>query len=131
MRFKFIFLMIITTFILSWCMFDIYQSPKYGELAVDSWFSDKYLGETRKTIENIDEIVSRQCNYLESKSNRYVFSCKIVYKEKGETVIPLSKNSTMKVYAVFIKESGNRYNYKVYNSSSSDCVWKNDIYLNY
>ena len=131
MRFRFILLMIITMFILSGCVFDIYQSPKYGELVIDAWFSDKYLGETRKTIENIDEIVSKECTFLENKSNKYVFSCKIVYKEKGETVIPLSKNSTMKVYAVFIKNSGNKYGYKVYNSSSSDGVWKNDIYLNY
>lgn len=131
MKIRFILLMIGTTFILSGCGFNIYQSPKYGELAVDAWFSDKYLGETRKTIENIDEIVSRECAFLENQSNKYVFSCKIVYKEKGETVIPLSKNSAMKVYVVFIKESGNNYDYKVYNSSSSDGVWKTDIYLNY
>ena len=47
--------MIGTTFILSGCGFDIYQSPKYGELAVDAWFSDKYLGDTRKTIEIYDK----------------------------------------------------------------------------
>lgn len=131
MKIRFVLLIIVISFILSGCGFDIYQSSKYGELAVDAWFSDKYLGETRKAIENIDEIVSRECTFLENKSNKYVFSCKIVYKEKGETVIPLSKNSTMKVYAIFMKESGNKYNYKVYNSSSSDGVWKTDIYLNY
>ena len=131
MKLKIALLIIITTFFLSGCSFDVYQSPKFGKLAIDAWFSDKYLGDTRKAIENIDEIISKECTFLESKSNKYVFSCKIVYKEKGETVIPLSKNSTMKVYAVFIKKSDDNYDYKVYNSSSSDGVWKNDIYLNY
>ena len=79
----------------------------------------------------MDEMVSRKCTYLENNKNKYVFSCEIVYKEKGETVIPLSKNTTINVYAVFIKEKNNKYTYKVYNSKSSKDVWKNDEYLNY
>ena len=100
-------------------------------MTIDAWFKSKYLGETRKSIENIDETIAKQCTFIESKGKKYVFSCEIIYKEKGETVIPLSKNSTMNVYAVFIKEKGNKYDYKVYNSSSKEKVWEQDEYLNY
>ena len=82
-------------------------------------------------VEKIDEIVSRDCSFLENKKNKYVFSCKLVYKERGETVIPLSKNSTMNIYVVFIKKSGNKYDYKVYDSSSKKGIWKTDKYLKY
>lgn len=122
---------ILIVLFLTGCVFDPYKKSKYGEMAIDSWFSNKTLGEVRKKAENMDEIVSRSCSYVEHNKNKYVFSCKIVYKEKGETVIPLSKNTSIKVYAVFIKESGNKYNYKVYNSSSDKDVWKNDKYLDY
>lgn len=131
MKIKLFLTILITTFLLSGCSFDPYQDPKYGSLAIDAWFSSKHLGETRKNIENIDEIISKDCKFLESKKNKYVFSCKIVYKEKGETVIPLSKNSTINVYAVFIKEKGKTYDYKVYNSSIKDKVWEDDEYLDY
>ena len=131
MKYRLILLLISLTLILSGCVVDPYRKAKFGEMAIDAWFSDETLGNKRKEIENIDEIVSKECNFVESKKNKYVFSCKVVYKEKGETVIPLSKNSTMKVYVVFIKESADRYNYKVYNSSSPDKVWKIDEYLDY
>lgn len=131
MKIKIFILFLTVTLFLSGCMLDPYKKAKYGEMAIDSWFSDKALGEVRKNAENMDEIVSRKCSYLENNKNKYVFSCEIVYKEKGETVIPLSKNTTIKVYAVFIKEKGNKYNYKVYNSSSDRDVWKFDKYLNY
>ena len=134
MKSKFIFLTIVITFLLSGCVLDPYQNPKYGEMAVDAWFSNKTLGETRKTAENIDKIVSKECEFIESKENKYVFNCKITYKEKGETVIPLSKNSVMSVYVVFIKENGKTYDYKVYNSKytkSGDKIWEQDEYLDY
>ena len=131
MKFKLILLLIITIFVLSGCSLDPYKQPKYGEMAIDAWFNNKILGEKRKEIEKIDEIVSKECKYIESKKNKYVFSCKLIYKEKGETVIPLSKNSEMNVYVVFIKKSGNKYDYKVYNSKSEKGIWKNDEYLDY
>ena len=125
------FIIFISMFFLTGCNIDPYQNGKYGELAIDAWFNSKQLGEIRKDIENIDEIVSKECLFLESKGNKYVFSCEIVYKEQGETVIPLSKNSKLNVYAVFIKEKGNKYGYKVYNSSLKDKVWEQDEYLGY
>lgn len=131
MKKSFIILMLLVAFLLSGCVFDPYKKPKYGKMVIDSWFSDKVLGDSRKRAENIDEIVSNDCTYVEQKNNKYVFSCKIVYKEKGETVIPLSKNSTIDVYAVFIKENGDKFDYKVYNSSSKKDVWKEDKELNY
>lgn len=131
MKLKTLILSILIVFLLSGCMIDPYKKPKYGEMAIDAWFGDKILGETRKKAENMDEIISRKCSYIENSNNKYVFLCEIVYKEKGETVIPLSKNTTIKVYTVFIKEKGNKYNCKVYNSSSVKDVWKNDEYLNY
>ena len=131
MKTKTIVLLILIVMTLTGCVLDPYKKSKYGEMAIDAWFSNETLGEARRKAENIDEIVSRKCTYVENKNNKYVFSCKIVYKEKGETVIPLSKNSNMKVYAVFIKEKGNKYDYKVYNSSSEKDVWKTDEYLNY
>ena len=131
MKFKLMLILIITTILLTGCSLDPYKQSKYGEMAIDAWFNNKTLGEKRKEIEKIDEIVSKDCSFLESKANKYVFSCKIVYKEKGETVIPLSKNSTKNIYVVFIKEKGNKYDYKVYNSSNPKGVWKNDEYLKY
>ena len=126
-----IILIIIIVLLLSGCMFDPYKKPKYGEMAIDTWFSNKVLGENRKKAENMDEMLSRECTYIENKDNKYIFSCKIVYKEKGETVIPLSKNSTINVYTVFIKEKGNMFDCKVYNSSSENKVWQEDQELNY
>lgn len=131
MKIKFFFISLITIILLTGCSLDPYRDPKYGEMAIDAWFKDKTLGETRKKIENIDEIVSKTCSFVESKRNKYVFSCEIVYKEKGETVIPLSKNSKMTIYSVFIKERGKTYDTKVYNSKSKGNPWKEDEYLNY
>lgn len=126
-----IILFLLLLLLITGCSIDPYQKSKYGEMSIDAWFSNKDLGDKRKDAENIDEIVSKKCTFLENKSNKYVFSCEIVYKEKGETVIPLSKNSKIKVYVVFIKKSGNKFDYKVYNSSSQKDVWKKDKYLNY
>lgn len=131
MKIRLFLLTIVMTIILTGCYFDPYQNSKYGEMSIDAWFNDKTLGEKRKEIENIDELVSKNCTFVESKGNKYVFSCEIVYKEKGETVIPLSKNSTIKVYTVFIKEKGKKYDYKVYNSSYKNKVWEEDEYLDY
>lgn len=131
MKIKFFLILTITIFLLSGCKFDPYQDPKYGEMAIDDWFQEETLGKIRKNIENIDEIVSKTCQFVESKSNKYVFDCELVYKEQGETVIPLSKNSKMNIYAVFIKEKGKTYDYKVYNSKSKGKPWQEDEYLKY
>lgn len=131
MKIKKYILLFLILIMLSGCSLSPYKKSKYGELAISTWFSNSTLGETRKKIENLDEIISKECKYLESRKNKYVFSCKVVYKEKGKTVIPLSKNSNMILYAVFIKEKGNKYDVKVYNSSSKKGVWRLDEYLNY
>ena len=132
MKIKF-FLLFFIIVLLSGCSFDPYTDPKFGNLAIDSWFNDETLGDVRKNTENINEIVGTTCEYLENSKNKYVFMCKITYKEKGETVIPLSKNSEITVYAVFIKESGKKYDFKVYNSkyTKDDRIWIYDEYLNY
>lgn len=118
---------------LTGCQLSPYKNSKYGEMAVDSWFNSEVLGEVRKSAENINEIVSRECTFVTSKFNKYVFKCKITYKEKGETVIPLSKNSVTDVYVLFIKESGNKYSSKVYNSkyTKEEKIWEKDEYLDY
>lgn len=131
MKIKQCILILLIVFLFSGCTITPYTKGKYGEMAIDAWFSDKTLGEVRKKAEKLDEIVSKECTFLESKGNKYVFECDVVYKEKGETVIPLSKNSKMKLYVVFIKEKGNKYDYKVYNSSSKKGVWELDEYLDY
>ena len=128
---RLLLILIIFSFFLTGCSIDPYKNSKYGKMSIDAWFSDKELGDKRKEVEKIDEIVSKECSFLENKGNKYVFSCKLVYKERGETVIPLSKNSTMNLYVVFIKKSGNKYDYKVYNSSSEKGIWKTDEYLKY
>ena len=131
MRTKYLLLLLSITFLLSGCVFSPYKNSKYGEMAIDAWFNDKTLGKTRKKIENIDNIVSSDCTYLEHNENKYVFKCKITYIEHGETVIPLSKHSEIEAYVVFIKEEGNKFDSKVYSSTSKDEVWKTDEYLNY
>ena len=137
MRIKFFSLLIITTILLSGCsisFLDPYMKPKYGEMAVSSWFKDKELGKFRKDAENIDEIVKTECEYIENKGNKYVFNCTLTVKEKGETVIPLSKHVVKNVYAVFIKENSNKYSSKVYNSKyikENRKAWEEDKYLNY
>ena len=133
MRIKYFLLFLLIVLCMSGCSLDPYVEPKYGEMAVDSWFNDKTLGEVRRNSENINEIVSTLCEYVESKSNKYVFKCKVTYKEQGETVIPLSKNSVVTVYSVFIKKKGNKYDFKVYNSkyTKEDKIWEQDEYLGY
>lgn len=137
MRIKFFLLFIISVFLLSGCSFpllDPYTQPKYGKMAVNSWFNDKNLGKLRKKAEKIDEIVKVNCSYLESKNNKYVFNCELTITEQGETVIPLSKHETKEVYTVFIKEKGNKYKSVVYNSKytkNKQKVWKQDQSLNY
>lgn len=136
MKIKF-FLLIIITFFLCGCTIvylDPYTKPKYGYMAIDSWFKDKKLGKLRKKVEDIDEIVSKKCSYLENKGNKYVFECTLTITEQGETVIPLSKHVKKKVYVVFIKEKGNKYSSKVYNSKyvkEKRKAWKEDKYLDY
>lgn len=120
MKKKVFFILIITIFFVSGCSLSPYKNSKYGEMVVDSWFNDKTLGEAHMKAENINEIVSRECSFVTNKLNKYAFKCKITYKEKGETVIPLSKNSVIEVYAIFIKEGGNKYDYRVYNSKYSN-----------
>lgn len=133
MKYKFFLLFLTIIFVFSGCYFDPYSDSKYGEMAIDSWFNSKTLGDVRKNAENINEIVSKDCTFVESKGKKHVFECKITYKEEGETVIPLSKNSVITVYAVFIKKHGNKYDCKVYNSKYklSDKVWEHDEYLDY
>ena len=137
MKIKFFLLIIITTFFLCGCTInylDPYTKPKYGEMSIDSWFKDKKLGKLRKKAEDIDEIVSHKCTYLENRRNKYVFECTLTITEQGETVIPLSKHIKKKVYTVFIKEKGNKYSSKVYNSKytkEKTKVWKEDKYLEY
>lgn len=127
------FFLLITIILLTGCALDPYTDPKYGDLAINAWFNDETLGSTRKKAENINEIVNTECEYLESNKNKYVFKCKITYKEQGETVIPLSKHSEITVYSVFIKETGKKYDYKVYNSkyTKQDGIWAEDEYLDY
>lgn len=124
-------ILLISVFILTGCVFSPYRNSKYGDIAVKSWFNDETLGEKRKQIENIDQIVSSDCNYLEHSNNKYVFLCNVEYTAKGETVIPLSKHSNIDLYVVFIKKAGNKYDSKVYNSTSKEGVWKLDEYLDY
>lgn len=136
MKIKHFLILCSIIFLLTGCMFsfDPYVKPKYGEMAVSAWYSDSNLGKFRKQAENIDEIISVDCKYIENNKNKYVFKCKLKIKEQGETVIPLSKHTIKTVYAVFIKESEDKYNSKVYNSKYSNQkakVWKNDKYLNY
>lgn len=136
MKMKFFLLIIVTTFLLSGCSFNLdpYTKSKYGEMAIESWFKDKKLGKLRKKAEDIDEIVSKECSYLESKNKKYVFKCTLTITEQGETVIPLSKHIKKDVYVVFIKEKGNKYSSKVYNSKYVEQkikAWKEDKYLNY
>ena len=137
MKKKFFLLLVLTTFLLSGCslpFLDPYRNPKYGEMAVDSWFKDKSLGKLRKKAERIDKIVKTECSYVENSGNKYVFKCKLTITEQGETVIPLSKHETRYVYTVFIKEKDNKYKSVVYNSKYSknkEKIWKEDKNLNY
>lgn len=133
MRIKFFLILLIVTFFITGCKLDPYRDSKYGEMAIDSWFNSEVLGDARKNAENINEIVSRECEFVTSKLNKYVFRCRITYKEKGETVIPLSKNSVIDVYSVFIKKDGKKFDYKVYNSkyTKEDSIWEKDEYLDY
>ena len=124
-------LLILLVFLSTGCIISPYKNSKYGDLALESWFNDKTLGEKRKEIENINQIISSDCKYLEHKSNKYVFKCKLEYTAKGETVIPLSKHSKVDLYVVFIKKSGNKFDSKVYNSSSKEGIWEKDQYLDY
>lgn len=133
MRVRLFFLFFTIILFITGCSLDPYCNGKYGVLSIDSWFSDKELGEVRMKNANISEIVSSSCEFYESKGNKYVFDCKVTYKEIGETVIPLSKNSSMNVIAVFIKESGDKYDCKVYSDiyKLKSRAWENDEYLNY
>ncbi len=131
-------IMILLSFIILFtgCTFDPYENSSYGEKVIDSWFSyvtedGEEIGKTRMKIEDISEIEKKECNFKEKNNNKYIFNCNITYKEIGETIIPLQKSKTKKVYAVFILNNDGTYNYKVYNSSSEEGIWLEDKELNY
>lgn len=130
---KKIIILLIIIFSLTGCTLDPYENSIYGENVIDSWFGLETddLGKTRMEIENIHQIESRSCKYLEKNKNIYIFTCDIKYKEIGETIIPLSKSKTLSLYAVFILNNDGTYNYKVYNSSYEKGIWLNDEKLNY
>lgn len=130
---KKIIILLIIIFSLTGCTLDPYENSIYGEKVIDSWFGYEKddLGETRLKMENIHQIESRSCKYLEKNKNIYIFTCDIKYKEIGETIIPLSKSKTLSLYAVFILNNDGTYNYKVYNSSYEKGIWLNDEELNY
>lgn len=130
---KKIIILLIIIFSLTGCTLDPYENSIYGENVIDSWFGLETddLGKTRMEIENIHQIESRSCKYLEKNKNIYIFTCDIKYKEIGETIIPLSKSKTLSLYAVFILNNDGTYNYKVYNSSYEKGIWLNDEELNY
>ena len=86
MKIKFFFISLITIILLTGCSLDPYRNPKYGEMAIDAWFKDETLGKTRKNIENIDEIVSKTCIFVESKRNKYVFSSNDVCWNEHESI---------------------------------------------
>ncbi len=129
MKVKYLFVLVIC-FLLTGCIFNPYHNPKFGEVAIDAWFGDDNLGDIRKKIENINEIIDRHCVYLEDNGSSYVYKCEVVYQPIGETVIPLSKNKTISLYAVYTPFDKS-FSYKVYNSSSCDGVWKLDDDLKY
>lgn len=130
---KKIIIFIVLIFSLTGCTFSPYENSIYGEKVIDSWFNYEKdnLGKTRMNIENIHEIESKECTFLEKNNNIYIFKCNIKYKEIGETVIPLSKSKTLSLYAVFILNNDGTYNYKVYNSSYEEGIWLEDKELNY
>ena len=136
MKIMFFLVLLFIAFLLSGCRisninFDPYVKEKYGVMAIDSWYKDKNLGKLRKKAEGIDEIISKKCSYLENKKNKYIFSCTLTITKQGETIIPLSKHIKRKVYVVFIKENGNTYTSKVYNSKYKKTPWLYDKYLDY
>lgn len=134
MKIKFFLIILLIVLSLSGCKYitlDPYIKEKYGIMAIDSWYKDKNLGKLRKKAEGIDEIISKKCKYLENKKNKYVFSCTLTITKQGETVIPLSKHIKRNVYVVFIKEKGNTYSSKVYNSKYKKTPWLYDKYLDY
>lgn len=132
MKVKGILIIFSLCFLLTGCIVNPYHNPKFGEDAIDAWFSysEDNLGETRKSLENIKEIISKSCVYLEDNGSIYIYKCEVVYQPIGETVIPLSRNKTISLYVAF-KPDGDSYTYRVYSSSSKNGVWKLDDDLNY
>ena len=65
MKIEYVIFYIFICFFLTGCVLNPYHNPKFGEKCIDSWFNYEKdsLGETRKKIENIDEIVSRTCSF--------------------------------------------------------------------
>ena len=49
----------------------------------------------------------------------------------GDLVVRKSYDKDITFKIIDIKEKGNKYDYKVYNSSSKEKVWEQDEYLNY
>lgn len=116
-----IFILILT---LTGCFFDAYKNPKYGKLAIESWFSYEKdeIGKKRKEIEQIDEVKDISCKYKEKYEGYYIFKCSINYSLAGTTKIPLSSYKDMEVYALF-KPINKKFKYKVYNKSLTDNPW--------
>lgn len=136
MKMKLTVLMFLVMVFLTGCSYSPYMDGKFGEKAVDAWFSykngDDDLGQVRRKIENIQEIEEVTCQYLENDlKGKYVYQCELSYKPIGETVIPLSQSETLKVYAVFIPSQDGTFKYRVYHSDSNDGIWKEDSNLNY
>lgn len=129
MKAKYIFILIIC-FLLTGCIFNPYHNSKFAEIAIDAWFNDKNLGDIRKKVENINEIINKKCTYLEDNKTSYIYKCEITYQPIGETVIPLSKNKTISLYVVYTPLD-KTFSCKVYNSNSKDGIWKFDDDLNY
>lgn len=131
MRIKRILLFMVLIFCLNGCSLDPYSNPKFGEQVIDSWFSyvdgENDLGSVRKSVEDIDTIEDKVCEFIEKYKDNYIFKCTLTYKEKGETVIPFSKSKTLDLYALFNPNSEDEtFTYKVYNSSSKKNIWRED-----
>ena len=129
MKVKYLFVLFIC-FLLTGCIFNPYHDSKFGEIVIDTWFNEDDLGDVRKKIENINEIIDRSCVYLEDNGSNYVYECELVYRPIGETVIPLSKNKTILLFAIY-SPFDNTFSYRVYNSNSEYGIWKLDNDLKY
>ena len=135
MKIKILITIILTVF-LTGCASDYYEDPSFGVSAVNAWFAYKNnkddLGETRKKIENIDSIENVECEFIEKDNyKRYIFGCEITYLPIGNTIIPLSKDKKLNVYAVFMPNNDNTFDYKVYNSKYEKGIWANDPDINF
>ena len=123
-------------FLLTGCSSDYYENPQFGEQVIESWFNYKDkkndLGAVRRKNENISTIKNTECKFIEKDGNeKYIFQCILTYIPISETVIPLSKDKTLKVYAVFMPKNDNTFDYKVYNSKYKKGIWEKDPDIKY